>query len=257
VKKGSEKTRLNTFAVGLPVVIGIMLLDWWLPFRTYVAVCMLVLLVSAIILPLCFRRVEGRRKSRLVSALDKASGIALMAGGMALLEIIRLLRRYGYASGRLFPFWKTAMAVAILSAIVFVIWILGKYKRKEEARRPSAAQKNGTDHRLSWWQILLFAILIAILVGFLLYALLVHTNLLLDPAEPQSMTAEVVDRDYDSGGRRLPASYSFEIVVDGQPVNLPVSSDEYHHGKVGDVVWFYRYEGALGVPFYVSETLLE
>jgi len=255
MKKRSEISRLNTFAVGLPVVIGIMLLDWWLSFRAFVTVCLLVFLTSAVLFSVSLRSVKGRKRSRIMSALGTAGGIAIMAGGMALFESFRLLSRYGYDDGKLLPFWKPAMAIAILSAAVFVIWILRKCKCKESAQTPYENRKKGKGPALAWWQILLFAILIALVVGFVLYALLVHVNLVLDPAEPQFSMAEVVDKDYDSGGRRLPSTYAFEVVVDGKRVNLPVSHDEYHRGKVGDAVCFYRYEGALGVPFYLSETL--
>ena len=71
------------------------------------------------------------------------------------------------------------------------------------------------------------------------------------------MMAEVVDKEYDAGGRRGPSSYSFDIVVDGQPVSLPVSYGEYRRGKAGDAVWFYRYVGVFGVPFCLAESVTD
>ena len=88
----------------LLIAVCALLLDWWLPFRTCVTVCMLVLPVAVAIFLISLRPVKGQKKSRTVSVRHKAGSIALMVGGMALFESFRFLPRYGYASGKLFPF---------------------------------------------------------------------------------------------------------------------------------------------------------
>jgi hypothetical protein len=42
-------------------------------------------------------------------------------------------------------------------------------------------------------------------------------------------------------------------MADGKEYDLAVTGDEYYRYDEGDTYYFYRYEGALGEPFFLSK----
>ena len=62
----------------------------------------------------------------------------------------------------------------------------------------------------------------------------------------------IVDKEIDHH-RKGPDDYEFELVIDGAEVTLSVPQSEYYKHSVGDAYSFERYNGAFGVPFYISK----
>ena len=84
-----------------------------------------------------------------------------------------------------------------------------------------------------------------------------HLNYALDFSPPEEYSSVIVDKDRNTHigrqSRKLPTTYEFTIVADGKKYELAVTRDEYYRYDEGDTYDFYRYEGALGEPFFLSK----
>ena len=101
---------------------------------------------------------------------------------------------------------------------------------------------------------IIVGILIGFMAAFVCCGHIMNLNYAFDTSEPEVCTAEITDKDRSSNGIKLPTSYDFDIAFDGVELNLKVSSSEYDFYDVGDTVRFYKYKGAFGKPFYISES---
>lgn len=100
------------------------------------------------------------------------------------------------------------------------------------------------------------------LCAFLAFAIVVpcalHLNYALDFSPPEEYSSAIVDkelyRDIKVGKEHLdPTTYKFTVMADGKEYDLAVTGDEYYRYDEGDTYYFYRYEGALGEPFFLSK----
>lgn len=84
-----------------------------------------------------------------------------------------------------------------------------------------------------------------------------HLNYALDFSPPEEYSSVIVDKDRNShigrSRRKLPTTYKFTVVADGKKYELAVTREEYNRYDEGDTYYFYRYEGALGEPFFLSK----
>ena len=97
------------------------------------------------------------------------------------------------------------------------------------------------------------------LCAFLAFAITgpyaVHLNYALDFSPPQEYSSVIVDTDSDLnlGRYKGPSTYEFTVMADGKEYDLAVTRDEYYRYDEGDTYYFYRYEGALGEPIFLSK----
>ena len=100
------------------------------------------------------------------------------------------------------------------------------------------------------------------LCAFLAFAIIVpcalHLNYALDFSPPEEYSSAIVDKELDRdikvGKEHLdPTTYEFTVMADGKEYDLAVTRDEYYRYDKGDTYYFYRYEGALGEPFFLSK----
>ena len=100
------------------------------------------------------------------------------------------------------------------------------------------------------------------LCAFLAFAITgpyaVHLNYALDFSPPEEYSSVIVDKELDRDLRigkehRAPTTYKFTVMADGKKYELAVTCDEYYRYDEGDTYCFYRYEGALGEPFFLSK----
>lgn len=83
----------------------------------------------------------------------------------------------------------------------------------------------------------------------------VHLNYALDFSPPEEYSSVIVDTysDLNLGRYKGPSTYEFTVMADGKEYDLAVTRDEYYRYDEGDTYYFYRYEGALGEPFFLSK----
>ena len=79
-----------------------------------------------------------------------------------------------------------------------------------------------------------------------------HFNYMLDLTPPTEYNAIIEQKEHHHH-RKSPDSYEFEITADGKTFDLEVELRIYNHYEVGDTFTFYRYEGAFGKEFYLSD----
>ena len=100
------------------------------------------------------------------------------------------------------------------------------------------------------------------LCAFLAFAITgpyaVHLNYALDFSQPQEYSSVIVDKEFDRDLRigkeaPRPTTYEITVIADGKEYDLAVTGDEYYRYDEGDTYYFYRYEGALGEPFFLSK----
>ncbi len=100
------------------------------------------------------------------------------------------------------------------------------------------------------------------LCAFLAFALTgpftIHLNYALDFSPPQEYSSVIDDKELDMDIRigkehKNPTTYKFTVMAGGKKYKLAVTRDEYYRYDEGDTYCFYRYEGALGEPFFLSK----
>ena len=100
------------------------------------------------------------------------------------------------------------------------------------------------------------------LCAFLAFALTgpfaIHLNYALDFSPPEEYSSVIDDKELDRDIRigkehQNPTTYKFTVMADGKKYELAVTCDEYYRYDEGDTYCFYRYEGALGEPFFLSK----
>ena len=96
---------------------------------------------------------------------------------------------------------------------------------------------------------LLCAFLVCMIIG--LYA--IHLNYALNFTPPQDYSATIEDKHWSKRRRNPTDDYTFKVSIDGKTYRFEVTRDEYYRYDEGDTYYFYRYEGALGEPFFLSK----
>lgn len=94
-------------------------------------------------------------------------------------------------------------------------------------------------------------LLSSLLVAFVAWPFTVHLNYALDTSNPAQYYIKIQDKEF-SNRWRLPDSYKFEFAVNDKPFSVDVPSSDYAKYEVGDTYLLYRYEGAFGVPFFIT-----
>ena len=100
-----------------------------------------------------------------------------------------------------------------------------------------------------------YIFLCAMLVFAITGSFAIHLNYALDFSPPEEYSSVIVDTysKLNLGRHDGPTTYEFTVMADGKEYNLPITGDEYYRYDEGDTYCFYRYEGALGEPFFLSK----
>lgn len=103
-----------------------------------------------------------------------------------------------------------------------------------------------------------YILLCAMLVFAITGSFAIHLNYALDFSPPEEYSSVIDDKKLDRDIRigkehRDPTNYKFTVMADGKEYDLAVTRDEYYRYDEGDTYCFYRYEGALGEPFFLSK----
>ena len=103
-----------------------------------------------------------------------------------------------------------------------------------------------------------YILLCAMLVFAITGSFAIHLNYALDFSPPEEYSSVIDDKKLDRDIRigkehRYPTNYKFTVMADGKEYDLTVTRDEYYRYDEGDTYCFYRYESALGEPFFLSK----
>lgn len=103
-----------------------------------------------------------------------------------------------------------------------------------------------------------YILLCAMLVFAITGSFAIHLNYALDFSPPEEYSSVIDDKKLDRDIRigkehRDPTNYKFTVMADGKEYDLTVTRDDYYRYDEGDTYYFYRYEGALGEPFFLSK----
>ena len=103
-----------------------------------------------------------------------------------------------------------------------------------------------------------YILLCAMLVFAITGSFAIHLNYALDFSPPEECSSVIDDKELDRDIRigkehQNPTTYKFTVMADGKKYELAVIRDEYYRYDEGDTYCFYRYEGALGEPFFLSK----
>ncbi len=90
--------------------------------------------------------------------------------------------------------------------------------------------------------------------------ILLNINYAFDFSKPERETAVIVDaeKEYKRSYRRHSISYmryEFTVLVNGEEIDISVSSKQYYELSVGDSVIINKYKGALGSHYYTIESV--
>ena len=151
---------------------------------------------------------------------------------MVLIDLLRSGNYYSFTSDHYLTFLWIALAIGLPLGVGFFVKTWHRLPERKGRRILT----------------LLSSCFIAVFIGCLV---LPHANYALDVTPPQSCTAVIKGKDYTSRTKAAD-SYEFELLVDGERLDLEVGSRVYKTYEIGDSYTFKKYNGAFGVPFYLS-----
>ncbi len=163
------------------------------------------------------------------------------SGAIWLLEIIYFvmvlmlrITDYEFVNGIFAPYWYIGVIGGVtVSAIITFI----SYKKK------------GKDHGL-----IMGFLVYSLLLAFFFMSIICNLNYVLDTSEPQEYTLPINEVEYKFGSGKSPGYYKLAFAIDGEEYWIRITKiDQYvNQYRTGDIYTFYRYEGALGEPFFLS-----
>lgn len=235
--QGRKKFRKEDWiTLGLTFALGLLfaLLSSKIPHRALI-LTELLLLLAAIVYRIILRYLHLEVGSRffILSNIISISVLVTM-----LLILMWETRYYFYDDKGAFPFGWIALAVTVILLIVGACLL---YKKRSYVSP-------------------ILCVVILLVVGALLFLvthpILEHLNCLLDPTPPIEYTA-TVERKEHHHNTKLPDSFEFQISANGQILDLEVQENIYNRYEVGDTYRFYKYYGAFGKSFYLSDPSFE
>ena len=157
-------------------------------------------------------------------------------GILAFIEIVLLSSKTTSVNGS-FNFWQIPLAIAIVATVISIIYCS---KNISKLRAKGKGQAVGI-------------VIVTLIVSFLIpWATIDSANIFLDSSEPSYIEVAVVDKDIDSGARRI-TDYEIIVNIDGKEKTVSVSKSNYYDIEKGDTVVLSIYDGAFGVSYYQYE----
>lgn len=218
----------------LPKILttGILLLRallWFLPsFRIQLLlhICIFGGLLILIICYLLFAPKKGGVNGIIWIVFLVSTGFVILMEGM----------RCSCVSGDIFPRWQILLGISL--AIALFVWIYCLTK----------------GHR--FWGAVGYFLLTAIVSWALLGFCSAAVNYAFDFSEPQAI--DIVIEDHDVTLHRKGAdAHKLLFTVDGKKHWVHVPYREYWSYEIGDTYRIYRYQGALGEPFFIASGYAE
>lgn len=152
------------------------------------------------------------------------------------LNLIILVGKYSFVSFPWLFLWITIGVAAVISLLFFLAFRKADWGKKGEAIGS--------------------IILVFFMASVTVFCSICHLNYALDfNGIAEEKWAVIVDKDIDFGGRKGITTYDFDLVLDGEELDLKVSRSEYYSYEVGDYYPVNFYNGAFNVPFYLSGNL--
>lgn len=142
------------------------------------------------------------------------------------------LDRYSFVNVDLFPLWYVALAIGIVSGLLFSIKLVGK--------------EHGIRKRIGAF------VIIALTMFGIIGNVFAHLNHWFDTSEPIRYEVVVEDRDFDLGNRYSRTKYEFDFILNGETYDVNVPWSDYRNYKEGDTYVVEYHEGAFGVPYFMS-----
>ncbi|MBO5867235.1 MAG: hypothetical protein J6Q55_04225, partial [Clostridia bacterium] len=77
-------------------------------------------------------------------------------------------------------------------------------------------------------------------------------NIYLDTSEPTYQEYVIVEKDIDSGYRRI-TSYDLTVERDGERFEISVREEVYYDVEINDTIQLSIYQGAFGEPYVIYD----
>ena len=234
-EKKAKKTSWFVVLSSIPIFLLVEFISFLIPHRTMLAAKILlfiVLIAAGLLSPK--PREPKKRKHKQNPRFGIFHNICFTAGACLLLSLVFDEGDYSYTQD--FPFWGVALVLSLL-LIVAALFLLPK-KIFE------------TKSGIGW--LLLGGLLVGFLLWFVVHSFIMHFNYVLDLTPPTEYTAIIEQKEHHNH-RKSPDSYEFEVTANGKTFDLEVELRIYDNYEVGDTFTFYRYEGAFGKAFYLSD----
>ena len=235
--RSGKKLNVKSTLASIAIVFGIVFLESFVGFKTYILISTAVSIVLAALA--IWGAVEKKKKDdgydrgeSVIWAKKWPSLYATVSTAAIFIPVITAvdaMRSFSYT--KVIPFVVIPLIVGIISTVVFFVF-------------------STKDSKL--WLRILLSIIIGFIAAFYCSGFIMNLNYAFDTSEPEICTAVILDKD--RGGGRKHRRYDFDVAFDGEEFSLYVSSSEYAFYDVGDTVTFYKYKGAFGKPFYISES---
>lgn len=224
----------QSFLFALLLILPMSLLGGILPGRVnhHLLIRGALLVVAVLLLTAILANIFRKKDSLSLISFPAVCFIEIMFASLGLL--FRL--DYAFIDMGFSPLWVIPLIISLGVSIIFILkWY----------HEPTTPLK-----RIG------YILLCTFLVCMLMVPYAYHLNYALDFSPPQEYSSVIVDKDRNSHTgrrRRLPTTYEFTVIADGKKYDLAVTREEYNRYDEGDTYYFYRYEGALGEPFFLSK----
>ena len=144
-----------------------------------------------------------------------------------------------------FPFWIPALIIFIIVIVLSILLSIKYYKDNEY--KMDIYRKKKTRSDLIAWNV------VAAMMGFVIpWMLICSLNFILDTSSPTYIEFEIVDKDIDSGSRRV-TTYNLELENEGNNIRIAVSEVDYYNYEIGDEILISIYEGAFNERYYFHD----
>lgn len=234
VKKSSKKFMGIAWAVFMPFPL-VVLLDLLLTLKTFIIVTSIIFfaILSGIFILLNKnkRMKKDEKKGDIFFFLFTFFSITDTV--LCLGWIKKGMYAYAYDGNPLMVFWQLSIVIGLIIGVLFFIYF---------------------NHDSKLFNRILVAAAVCLISAMMVDIFITNLNYALCFSEPQQCTAVIEDTDWSSGGHRGLSHCEFEVTVDGKKLDIYVSQSEFSSHKVGDTITFYKYKGAFGKSFYISES---
>ena len=142
---------------------------------------------------------------------------------------------YGYGKNAYIPFWQVSLVIALVFGLLQAVL----------AEQTEQDVKKNITKKLSVF------LIYGLLSFFVVSAGVQNLNYALDVSEPTRYSA-VIEAKRSHHSRKGRDYRYFRFTVNGETIDLDVPASTYRTYNVGDTYNITRYQGAFGVPYYVS-----
>ena len=142
---------------------------------------------------------------------------------------------YGYGKNSYVPFWQVSLVIALMFGLLQAVL----------AEQTEQDVKKNITKKLSVF------LIYGLLTFFVVSAGVQNLNYALDVSEPTRYSA-VIEAKRSHHSRKGRDYRYFRFTMNGETIELDVSASTYRTYNEGDTYNITRYQGAFGVPYYVS-----